>query len=265
MSGQLIRRRRGAVVIAVFVTCGGTAYTQEPFDEASVVSALANHSAEERTAAVGAIKKLPVAQRSESVVGALLQELERLRQQLEERQLALLTGQPLAPSADHGEYLFSVLDVVTQHKDDVSIIRPLLPFIGTGNRVVDTLAGFGELAVADVTAVAESGLATQLDVHSALLVLRRMLERPGNHPVGASSKAQIAKVATERLSGAQKDTVVMMAIDLAVASGDPQLLQRVQQLARDPAAVQKFGIGDAASNAAIQKRAYDAITRGKRP
>lgn len=264
MRGLFIRRARVIVATAPLLIGGTAAYAQPPVDEASVVAALANGSAEERTAAVAAIRQVPVAERSAAVLNALLQELDRLHQHLEDRQLALLTGQPLAPSADHSEYLFNVLDVVCQQKDDSAIIRPLLPFVGTGNRVVDTLAAFGELAVADVSAIAESGLASQSDVHSALLVLRRMLERPGIDPLSAQSRARVRKIAGDRLTGSQKDTVVMMAIDLAVASGDPQLVQRVQQLARDPAAVQNLGIGETETVAAIQKRAGAALARGSR-
>jgi hypothetical protein len=262
--GWLVRM---VLLMALFVTAEAdvSRFEAQEFDESRVLTALANGPSIERVSAIAAIKKLPVTQRSPSVLAALLQELERLRQQLEDRQFALLTGQPLAPSDDHGEYLFSVLEVVTEHRDDPLIIRPLLPFIATGNRVVDTLAGFGELAVPDVAAIATWGLAPQTDIHSALLVLRRMLERPGQHPISAASRALIARIAQERLSGTQPVTVVMNAIDLAVATGEARLLQRVQELTTDPVAVQALGISDPELVRAIQKRANDALARGSAP
>jgi hypothetical protein len=241
------------------------AFEAQQFDESRVLEALANGPSAERVSAISAIKKLPVTQRSAPVLAALLQELERLRRQLEDRQFALLSGQPLAPSDDHGEYLFSVLEVVTEHREDPLIIRPLLPFVATGNRVVDTLAGFGEQAVSEVAAVARSGLAPQTDVHSALLVLRRMLERPGRYPISAASKALIAKIAQERLTGTQPATVVMNAIELAVATGDARLLQRVEQLATDPGAVRVLGISDPELVRAVQNKANDSTARVRAP
>ena len=184
----------GAVVIAIPLSAGVSS-AQAVRDDTQTLEARRAGSAKERRDAVEVIRKIPVADRGPLMLTALLDELDRQRRRLEDRQFALSTGRPLPPSEEDAEYLFSALDVVAQHKDDSTIIRPLLPFIGTGNRVINTLAGFGNLAAAEVLAIAAFGLSPDHHVDSALLVLQRMLERPGDYPVSGPTRNAILKVA----------------------------------------------------------------------
>jgi hypothetical protein len=260
MTPVLLTTARLMAVATLLVTAVPLyAVAQSQPSDAVLVEALANGSPSERTAALDSIRGIPVRERGPMILPALIQELERLRQQLQERQFALQTGQPLPPAADHGEYLFNVIDLVAQHTDDVRIVSALLPFIGTGNRVINTLAGFGERAVQDVVLVASSPLSSPTDVHSSLLTLQRIVER---HPPGAltaSARKQIAQAAVDHLSGGHKDTVVVAAIGLAGASGDPQALQRVRALAADQGAVQRLGITDPAVVGNIQRQAASVL------
>ena len=251
-----------AVAILVVTAVPLHAVAQSRPSDPELVEALANGSASERTAALDSIRRIPVKERGTMILPALLQELDRLRQQLQERQLALQTGQALPPSADHGEYLFNVIDLAAQHTDDVRIVPGLLPFIGTGNRVINTLAGFGERAVQDVLLVASSPASSPTDVHSALLTLQRIVERQPPASLTASARKQIAQAAIDHLSGGHNDTVVVAAIGLAGASGDPQALQRVKALASDQGALQRLGITDPTVAGNIQRQAA-AVLRAR--
>jgi hypothetical protein len=249
----------GALVVVITLSSVGF-MAQAGRDDAQVIEALRTGSPVERRNAVEAIRKIPIVDRGQLLLAALLEELDRQDQRLQERQLALATGRPLPPSEQDAEYLFSLLDVVSQHRDDPTIIRPLLPFITTGNAVINTLASFGNLAVADVLAIATSGVSPDDHVDSALLVLRRMLEKPGNHPLSASWKNAVVKVAKDRLTGTQGPTVVMNASDLAVATGDAELIARVRVIAEDADAVRRLGIQDDLVPS-IQRRASAALAR----
>src|SRR6266550_7438433 len=103
--------------------------------------------------ALASIRAIPIDKRDPSVLIALLDELNHLDHQRQEQRAAMVAGTPVAPPEDEGDYLLSVLELVVEYKDP-RIIRPLLPFITTGNKVIDAIAGFGELSVADVAAVA---------------------------------------------------------------------------------------------------------------
>jgi hypothetical protein len=151
---------------------------------------------------------------------------------------------------------------IRNHTDDVRIVPGLLPFIGIGNRVINTLPGFGERAVQDVLLVASSPASSPTDVHSALLTLQRIVERQPPASLTASARKQIAKAAIDHLSGGHNDTVVVAAIGLAGASGDPQALQRVKALASDRGALQRLGITDPTVAGNIQRQAA-AVLRAR--
>ena len=263
MAFPLVRPAMAVLLLSTLVRSSEAAQTQP--DQVQIASTLANGSPDERTAAITAVRNISVPQRTPLLVSALVQELDRLRHEQEQRQLALQTGLPLPPSSEQGEYLFSVIEVVTQHKDPV-FIRPLMPFIGTGNKVVNSIAAFGELAAADVAAIAASGLSSPTDVHSALFTLRRMLEQPSEYSLSPRSTRLIIDVAKQRLTGIQKPAVIIEAVDLAVATGDLELIQRVQMLAGNQAAVNRLGISEPTLVADIQKKATVALAaRGLSP
>jgi hypothetical protein len=110
----------------------------------------------------------------------LIEELQRLQRELSEGRVLRESGEALAPARDESEYLFKVLDIVSQYGDSI-VIDPLDAFIGTGNRVIDAVARFGEPAVTRVVAQAEGP-----DVTPALLTLRRMIDRPVRAPCRVS-------------------------------------------------------------------------------
>jgi hypothetical protein len=233
------------VLIAALCACVSLATSSfaaaQSNDQTQIAHALASGTLAQREAALLRIRRTPIESRSPAVLPALFQELERQRARLRERESALESGHPLPPSEAEGEFLIDVLDTVTQYSSDPRIIRPLLPFIGLGNRIMNVLAAFGEQSVADVAVIAGSDTSSAGDVHAALTILQRMLDGPTSYPLSEQSRQRIVEVARARLTSARASNyVVPAAMRLAVATGDAQLIQLVQELARNPAsALQK--------------------------
>ncbi|HEU4626233.1 MAG TPA: hypothetical protein VFS52_15795 [Steroidobacteraceae bacterium] len=225
-------------------------------DQQNLAAQLTSGTEEQRAAAAVAVLRIPVEQRGASLLDALIVEAERLKRDLDERGAALAAGRPIAPARDEGEHLFNVLEALCQSKDP-RVIHSLASLMH-GNRVLNALVKFGELAAPDVMSVAEASTSSPTEVDSALIVLRRMLEQPGDHPLSESSKARIAQIAARRLSGTQQSTVVSSAIGLAATTHDSELLRRVQELARDEANIRALGIADEQQVSRLQKIAQDA-------
>src|SRR5262245_12446836 len=106
-------------------------------DQGQLAQTLEHGSTQQRGAALARVRATPVEARGADVLPALLQELSRQSVRLDARNAALRDGKPLASSEADGELLLDVLDLVTQHRNDQRIIPALLPFISTGNRVID--------------------------------------------------------------------------------------------------------------------------------
>jgi hypothetical protein len=231
--------------------------------EVGLAATLEQGSAQERAAALTRIRATPVDARGADVLPALLRELDRESARLDARNAALRAGKPIATSEAEGGDLLDVLDLVTQHKNDPRIIPALLPFIATGNRVIDVLAGFGEPSVSAVAAIAASNTKPVADVFSALLALQRMLVKPTSAPLSEASRELIVSVADARLTGTQAPTVALAAVTLAAATGNPTLSQRVQMLSEDPAAVRALGLS-AEMVPTFQKKAKAALSSSVR-
>ena len=218
---------------------------------------------EEKIEALADIRAVPMGQRSSAVLPALLGELNRIDRDLYARRSDPLSGQAREPREAQGDYLFRLIEIVSEYPDP-AIIKPLLPFLPTGNMVVTTIARFGDRAVPDVAAFAAAGYRRDGDVPGALLTLRRIVERQHDTPITQASMRRIADVARERLRGNQGAVIVEEAIALAVATGDPELLGRVQVLATDRGEVARLGIPDPSLAARIQARAAAALAARER-
>src|SRR5689334_17782985 len=134
----------GAIACAVVVVGGAEAQTI--LDQSHVRSTFANGSDAARAEMISQIRAIAPRNRPKWVLSELFNELNRLRRYLDDRLAAIEKGTPLPPEEDHGEYLIDVLSTVCEY-DDPSIIGPLLPFIGSGNVLMNKLANFGDLAV----------------------------------------------------------------------------------------------------------------------
>lgn len=234
---------------------------QVPADQQQLAARIQSGTQDERSAAVSRVLTIRPAERRFSLELALTRELARLRDELDRRRQARLAGEVLAPVTDESEYLFSVIDAVSQSRD-ANIVRTLVPWLGTGNRAIAAVAALGELAALDVAAAAKDP--TNADASVALLVLGRMWRDQASRPLSAASKRVIVDAAELRLSGTQREAVLQEAADLAVATGDEVLIGRVESLARNPDAVRDFGIRDPEAIAYIHKKATESLSRRER-
>jgi hypothetical protein len=214
-------------------------------DQRQLADSLRSNAQAERRATVRSILAIPPADRQFSLEVALAQELSRLRAQRQR---------------DEGDYLFSLIEAVSQSKDP-NIVRALVPWLRTGNRAINAVTALGELSVLDVTTIARDP--GNDDAPVALLVMGRLLSDPSRYPLTAVSRRSIVETAELRLSGTQPEAVVEEAVYLAIATGDSRLIERVESLAQNAAAVRDFGISDPESVAYLQKRAADALARRK--
>jgi hypothetical protein len=95
----------------------------------------------------------------------------------------------------------------------------------------EAAADFGEDALDDVIAAVNTN---EIRAYASLLVLEMMMERHTvRKPLSSSARARIAALIDSMLRGRQELTVALAAINLAVKSGNPELIARVKQLAQD--------------------------------
>lgn len=168
----------------------------------------------------------------------------------------MASGQTPPPSDNESEYLFALLDVMSDSEDPSALDR-LIEFIGTGNRVINAVAAFGEDAVPRLEQLVE----TDTETVPALLALRRMLTVPPRSPLSEQSRRAISALALSRLSGTQQVGVVVAASELAVATGDRAGVERVRQLAADGSAVGDLGITKPGEVDLVRGRLRDALAR----
>lgn len=223
------------------LTAGLIASAQQ--SQADLAAALRTAPPDKKAGIIGTISEIPAQERQPILINAVIEEADRYRRELDQRRLAIREGKALPPRADEGEYLFMVLDTLAQHHDPI-VVKPLVAFIASGNRVTDAIADFGEDAVSDVLIVASGGN-DDAAAGSAMWTLKKMLERASvRRPLTADSRRRITGVASDRFRGTQTAAILSPAVRLAVATGDPVLIQRVKVLASDDRAVRELGIND---------------------
>jgi hypothetical protein len=213
---------------------------------------LTDGSRQEREAAVKEIALIPPPQRNRETWIALGLEVGRLKADNRVRKRALITGDPVDPPSDEGEPLFQLIDLLTESQDPI-VLPALVQCIGNGNRAMDAVAAFGEQAVANVIAMSSD------DPSAALRVLTKMLEKSTRHPLSTASRRQVIEIARQRLSDAREPAPFLTAIDLAVATGDISLIQRVQSFASNEATIRATGLSDSELVTFARKRAIAAL------
>lgn len=135
-----------------------------------------------------------------------------------------------------GEHLLNVAEIVTEWKDRMAIV-PLATVIETGGGAMHALAAFGEEAAPTVIQIAM--LKDTSKAHSALLTLTLMMNHKSLLP---GTRATVTDVARKRLYDKQGVAVLSGAAALAVATGDPALRSRVEQLLSDRNELAKCGV-----------------------
>jgi len=141
---------------------------------------------------------------------SLLNELARLDALQLSRLAALSRGETVAPTDELGEHLADVLDAVCGF-DDPAIVKPLLPFLGTGNRVVESVARFGEYSVEQIANFVDSPESDAIGASSALFTLR-VIQR--TQPLSPAARATLIRIATQRLEGQHEPAVIEQARSL---------------------------------------------------
>ncbi|MCX6553298.1 MAG: D-Ala-D-Ala carboxypeptidase family metallohydrolase, partial [Acidobacteria bacterium] len=185
-----------------------------PADQEQIAGRLESDSHNERMAAIGSVLTIPLLERQLSLELALTRELARLREQNSLRRQARLAAESLAPPVDEGEYLFSLIEAVSQSANP-DIIAALVPWLGTGNRAITAVAALGDRSVSEIATVAMDP--TDEEASVALLVLKQMILDQVRYPLSAASRRMIVNSAERRLVGIQRVAVLQEAIELAVA------------------------------------------------
>lgn len=172
-------------------------------------------------------------------------------------------GQQVAPlSEGDADFYPTIIESVIRLRDPDSV-SALAGALGTGMMVVRALSAFGDDAVPDVAAVVQSPESPAHQVDDGLRVLRLVAEGRDSRPLRASTLQTIRAVAAQRLTGRQSPTTIWNAADLAASLGDPQLLRRVESLARDRREVITMGVSEVALIEQVQARAAAALVRGR--
>lgn len=249
---------RLAILTLIALLTSPTALIARQVDHAS---ALRSSSAADRSSAARALLKIPTAEHSPRVLPALVAALDDYSDERDERWAILDGGGTPIPRSDHGEYVFTLLTLTIRYQDP-STISALLPFLDTGNGVINALAAFGDRSVLEIADRA-AGLSTRRGiVDGAILALHRMLLGDAGGPLSASSMARIRALAERLLSGPQDPFVAASAIDLALATGDAGLRDRVQAFVDDESAIRVgLGISDGEFVEFVRARADSGLRR----
>jgi hypothetical protein len=174
--------------------------------------------------------------------------------------LLLRAGKPYETDTAErtGEYRLDVIQAVTQSSDP-KVIPALIGALGTGTGVSKALARFGDVALEPLAAVARQDQPDDNAVTDALHALRYVLE--AGKPISPRSRDLILVTAVERLTGRQLFLHVVAGVELAVATKNPVLRRRVEQLANDPEQVRQMGIVDSRSAAQVRDAAIAALRK----
>ena len=249
-----------AIGVGILISLSTPIYAsaQDAAEQEQLVASLVGGTALERRVAAATIGDIPVSQRIPMIRFALEEEIARYQNELQARKDVLNRGGSVSPREDHGEYLFTILNLLIQYEDPTLVDR-LIPFLRTGNRVVTAVAYYGELAAPSVLAVASDPTEDVFQVTSALRALDRMLATSSSHPLSDHSRERIVRLAAALIGAHERPTVALGAIKLAVSTRDPELRAEVEVLAKDEAAVRRLGFRDPAMVAAVQAMAQSAI------
>jgi hypothetical protein len=217
---------------------------------AEIARMLGSDTQDERDAALAQMDAIPAPSLDPLLLDALLRALDRENARMKVLEATHTEGGGEA----EGEYLADMLHLAAQHTDDPRVAAHLVPFVGTGGMVATALENCGDRSVPDLATLATARSTPVSDVVGALTVLWTILEKSPERPISAESRNRMLQVAASRLSRRQSREVVSIALGFAVATGDPQLRERVRQISLDPVVAAGFGL-DKEDTHALQQRA----------
>jgi hypothetical protein len=133
-----------------------------------------------------------------ATIAAAIAELDNLHQELARRRQALEAGQQVEPDGERRfEDLVRLVQVLVRSEDPI-VIRPLVSTM-IGTPVIDAIAAFGELAVADVMAAAADPYADQ--IMALKTEVSQVTAEPIEAPADQHVKASVPRVLDEFVQG----------------------------------------------------------------
>src|SRR4029450_661619 len=143
---------------------------QVSINQAELVQLLTSASPKEQMTALVQLRTIPSDQRDRFVLPALLRALDSQVGNFRQR----LNGQRMVIDPFESEALNELLVAVDDYNDPI-VLRSILPFMNHGTIVAKMVGKFGELAIRDVVAIAESPYDAN-ELAGALNVLKYILE-----------------------------------------------------------------------------------------
>jgi hypothetical protein len=229
-------------------------------------------SLSDRYQAAQDVLQIPPGQRSEALWLAIATELQRVGSESHERTDALVAGRQVPPlGEEHSEYYAELITAVADWRDPRAL-QPLISSVGRGMLVVQGIIPFGEMAVPPLIEAARTGpRSEQAAALGTLGILLEGFSRPPAPyfppaPLSSPARQQILQLACDLLRprpGVQRDLTVEAG--LALATGDEELRQQVELLAREPGVVAQFtGLGDSNEISRIQNAIRFRLEQHKR-
>ena len=198
---------------------------------------------ERRQRAVFVAEGLGASRVSNEVRMALIALLEQYNDDLDAARARGIPGERVVP----GEFFLRVADIVAELGDPRAI--PALARVGNNGfsrAVAQALALFGEQAlpaILEVIEIPEEEGGEEFALMTNLHAIAMMVADGGASELSASSRGHLVRVAREYLSSLRANAVVD-AIDISVALNEPELVETVESMARDPSVVAVRGVGE---------------------
>ena len=223
--------------------------------EAALMKSLESGSLDERAAAVVEVLRARSGPPSRDLILALANELVRVNAVVARRRLP--ARQPSGAewdSADIGDYYGDLVHANTLFDSDATMVA-LTGALQTGRMATDAVAAYGPRALPRVMQLLDDRTADSGERAGAGRVIERMLltER-----LDAGSRRQVESLVSGVLARPEHVVVAMMAIDVAVATKAPGLLETVRRIADNPSAAELEG-DDPRARGMIQRRARTAL------
>ena len=264
--GNMSRFMAVAGVVACLSAPGkDTLASQAPSDDVEqILKALRSTEVDEQAQAVARIESSAILREEDRVRVELMAALDRANREY----FASWRDGGSAYTEARGELRLALLDAVIALNDDRAI-SVLVDAVDTGNDAHGALAAFGDAAVArvlDAYADARAEAEDHLGLQRFMLFNTMKLMVAGGWIDGAA-REKIAAAVREFLdppvtSGTNDAWTVMGGVDLAMALGDPALVDRVEEIARKPDEARRLGIAGADESARVSRYAARFVGLG---
>ena len=253
--------RRIALTAIAIVTLAVAPRAQVPgATEASIIKALEGGSLNERATAVAAVVHARAGPPSGDLIVALANELSRMNGVVSRRR-----SPAVAPSGSEwdtagvGEYYGDLIQANTLFESDATMIA-LTGALQTGRMATNAVAAYGASALPLVMRLFGDGVADVGERNGAGRAIERMLLEGR---LDAGLRRQVESLVGAVLARPEHVIVVMIAVDVAVATKEPGLMAIVRRLADNPSAAQLDGrfSDDTRARGMLQVRARKALGR----